>query len=142
MKVFPLLPVIGLLGFATLSSAQGTPVPQVFRSVQEQKGEWRVELEQATSLPAPSAAYTVCAEDPLAAITYAKTPSPCTQRLVKDTAEEAVEESVCPTGTSTAVLMRDGNSVILEQTSAASQFSRWRFTALGACRVSSRDERA
>jgi hypothetical protein len=119
-----------LLSFSTLAAAQD--VPQIFKSIQADRGVWRVELVQAPGGSLVMPPYTVCADDPLAAITYQKRPM-CEKHLVEDTANQAVEESVCPTGTSTAVLKRDGQSVLLKQTSAASQVSTWRFTPLGSC---------
>jgi hypothetical protein len=128
VKVFAF---VMILGFSSLSFAQ--TIPQVFKSLQADKGAWRVELVFLPSPHATVSPYTVCTADPLAAITYEKLPAHCEKRLVTDTVDKAVEESVCPTGTSVAVLTRSGQSVILQQTSAAAQVSTWRFTALGAC---------
>jgi hypothetical protein len=119
----------------TAAIAQNPPVPQVVRAVQEQKGEWEVEVIDGSQRG--KRLRTVCAEDPVAAISYESRPSRCTKRLTKDTADEAVAETVCPQGMSRAVLTRDGRTLHMHLSNPGpngQQVSRWRFTALGACR--------
>jgi hypothetical protein len=131
VKLFAFFMSVTLSGAAF---AQDAPL-QVFRSVQAQKGEWQVEvLEGARPAKAPQ---TVCAEDPLAAVSYEKRPSKCKKRLLKNTADETIREEICPNGSGTVFLKREGKSVLMNTSSSGSngtQKSKWRFTALGACR--------
>jgi len=116
-------------------SAQDASVPLVFRSVQSEKGEWKGEVVSHPGGPGN----IVCAENPFSAVSYERRPGPsgCSRRWVKDTADAAVYERVCPRSATTVVFTRDGNSVLVDVSSTSSsgtQAHKWRFTPLGACR--------
>ena len=127
------------LFLATSVAAQAPVVPQVIRAVQEQKGAWEVEaLDAAWGRNNPR---TICAEDPVAAISYETRPSPCSRKLIRDTTDEAISERVCPQNVSRTVLTRDGKNLFMHISNLGphgQQLSKWRFTALGACREGSK----
>ena len=120
-------------------AAQNVPALRVFQSVQARQGEWRVDLLEAPGLArdATRPSRSVCADDPLTAITYEERPNTCKHRVAKDMADQAVRETVCAHYTSTSRLTREGKSVLAQITVLGpdgKDVTKWRFTALGPCR--------
>jgi hypothetical protein len=131
---------IAALLVATSSFAQDMPVPKIFRSIEGQKGQYKVEfLEGAAAGTAPT--MTVCSDnllkDSSAAKGKSRAESGCKHRLLKDTADEAVMESVCKERTSTVTMKRDGKSMLMTVDSTGPrgpQTMKLRYTHLGPCR--------
>jgi len=126
-----------LLMFSGLCFAdQLWPVPQVFGFVYPATSEWRVERMGPVPRSGPYTRfvpYTVCAVDPLAAVSR---PSQCTRRLVTDHPELAVIESTCARSSGSVTLTREGNAVLADIGGARHQpVQHFRFTVVGTCRV-------
>jgi hypothetical protein len=132
--------VFAALFVATPCLAQDVPVPKIFRGIEGQKGQYKIErLEGAGPGRAPT--ITVCSENLLkdlaAARDKARAESGCKHRLLKDTANEAVMESVCKERTSTVTMKRDGKSWLMTVDSTGPRGPRtmkMRYTHLGPCR--------
>jgi len=129
-----------LLILATTAFAQDVPVPKIFRGVEGQKGQYKVEfLEGARA--GKGSTMTVCSDnllkDSAAAKGKPRAESGCKHRLLKDTADEAVMESVCKERTSTVTLKREGKSMLMTVESTGPrgpQTMKMRYTHLGPCR--------
>ena len=135
--------VVALIGAAFVSGAiaQDAPVPKIFRGLQGQKGQYQVELlEGARAGKGKPPIMTVCTDNLMKnapSADKARTESGCKQRLLKDTADEAVMESVCKDRTSTVTIKREGKSMLMDIASTGprgSDHTKIRYTHLGACR--------
>ena len=132
--------VLTALLLAAPCLAQDVPVPKIFRGVEGQKGQYKVDfLEGAGAGRAPT--MTVCTDnllrDSAAAKGKPRAESGCKHRLLKDTADEAVMESVCKERTSTVTMKRDGKSMLMTVESTGPrgpQTMKMRYTHLGPCR--------
>jgi hypothetical protein len=138
MAQMKLAAVFAALFVATPCLAQDVPVPKIFRGIEGQKGQYKVEfLEGAGRAPT----MTVCSDNLLkdlaAARDKSRAESGCKHRLLKDTADEAVMESVCKERTSTVTMKRDGKSMLMTVDSTGPRGPRtmkMRYTHLGPCR--------
>ena len=128
-------------GFVSCTYAQDMPVPKIFRGLQGQKGQYKVELlEGARAGKEKPPVMTVCTDNLMKnapSADKARTESGCKQRLLKDTADEAVVESVCKERTSTVTIKRDGKTMLMDIQSTGPRgpdHTKIRYTHLGACR--------
>src|SRR5882672_5408210 len=87
------------------------PMPKMFRAMQ--KGQWKMDVLEHSAAKSGKAlpSMTVCTdnlfnESSKGAAKGAETN--CKRRLVKDSADEAVMESVCPERASTVTMKREG----------------------------------
>lgn len=122
--------------------AQDMPVPKMFKDLQGQKGQYQVELlEGGPARKGKPPVMTVCTDNLIKnapAADKAQTKSDCKQRLLKDTADEAVIENVCKDRTSTVTIKREGKSMLMDvqstNPSGKPDHMKIRYTHLGACR--------
>ena len=133
--------VFAAASFVSCAYAQDMPVPKIFRGLQGQKGQYQVELlEGARSGKAKAPVMTVCTDNLMKnppSAEKARTESGCKQRLLKDTADEAVMESVCKERTSTVTIKREGKTMLMDIQSTGPRgpdHMKIRYTHLGACR--------
>lgn len=135
--------LVGLIAAALISSAfaQDMPVPKMFRGLQGQKGQYQVELlEGGPAGKGKPPVMTVCTDNLMKnapANEKAQAKSDCKQRLLKDTADEAVIENVCKERTSTVTIKREGKSMLMDIQSTGPRgpdHTKIRYTHLGACR--------
>jgi hypothetical protein len=124
-------------------AAQDHAVPKMFQTFQQGKGQWRVEILEGTGMQAGKKPppLTMCTDN-LAKQAEGgasrKADSSCTQRLLKDTATEAVVETKCKDRTTTVTMRRESEkSVLMEMASsggsAPERNMKMRYTSLGAC---------
>jgi hypothetical protein len=124
-----------IAAFVSCAYAQEMPVPKMFKGLQGQKGQYQVELlEGGPAGKGKPPVMTVCTDNlmknsPGASKAQAK--SDCKQRLLKDTADEAVIENVCKERTSTVTIKREGKSMLMQ---VQPENMKIRYTHLGACR--------
>ena len=130
--------IVAFLITAVFSSAyaQDMPVPKMFKGLQGQKGQYQVELlEGGPAGKGKPPVMTVCTDNLMknapAAANKAHAKSDCKQRLLKDTADEAVIENVCKDRTSTVTIKREGKSMLMQ---VQPENMKIRYTHLGACR--------
>lgn len=134
-----------LAGFATHVMAQEIPVPKVFKGLDGQNGEYKVQILEripAAKSSRRAPAMTLCTDNLWDSARRAEkraTRDPeCKHRLLKDTADEAVIESVCKERTSTVTLTRENeNSLLMDIASSGARGERkmkMRYTRLGDCR--------
>jgi hypothetical protein len=139
----PVLAACAALYLALPAFAADPPVPQMFRGIAMDKGQWRMdilEVERDGQAQRPRAqSISVCTDNvlkPRAGRGAARTA--CSYRLEKDTADEAVMESKCPDRTSRVMMNREGaNSVLMQVESEGKRGParmKMRFTYEGACR--------
>jgi hypothetical protein len=121
--------------------AQDMPVPKLFEGLQGQKGQYQVELlEGARAGKGKPPVMTVCTDNLMKntpSADKARTDSGCKQRLLKDTADEAIVESVCKERTSTVTIKREGKTMLMDIQSTGPRgpdHMKIRYTHLGACR--------
>ncbi len=117
------------------------PVPKMFRGMQ--KGQWKVDMETMGASKSGRAlpAMNVCTDNPMNHSSSGPTPRPemsCKRRLLKDTADEAVMETVCPELKSTVSMKRESAKVMLVEMNSTGtrgpHSMKMRYTYLGACR--------
>lgn len=139
------LAVCAALAFSASALAQEWPMPKMFKGMQgKPKGQWQMEVLEGGGRAAAGTKMTICtdnlmkdASSPAAKGKSAK--SDCKHKLVKDTAEEAVVESVCGERRSTMTMKRESAKSMLmtvESTTAKGkpQNFKVRYTQLGPCR--------
>lgn len=132
---FALLPM-----FSAAAFAQEMPVPQMFRGMQGQKGQYQVEFLEGGPRGVKAPTMTVCTDNLLRNSAGAEKPraeSSCQHRLLKDTADEAVMESTCPERKSTVTMKREGKRMLMTVDSTGprgAQSMKMRYTHLGPCR--------
>jgi hypothetical protein len=135
----PVTAAFAALFLATSSIAQDLPVPKIVRGVEGQKGQYKVEFLEGAAAGRAST-MTVCTDNLLrdsAAKGKPRAESGCKHRLLKDTADEAVMESVCKERTSTVSMKREGASMLMTVESTGPrgpQTMKMRYTHLGPCR--------
>jgi len=131
------------LVFAASAYAQEMPVPKMFRDLQGQKGQYQVEILDAGRAAKEGArkppAMTLCTDNLMNSASARAKPraeSSCKHSLLKDTADEAVMESVCSERTSTVTMKREGKSMLMDISSTGPrgpQTMKMRYTHLGPC---------
>jgi len=136
-----LAPVV--LIFATTALAQEMPVPKMFRGLEGQKGQYQVEILEGGRAAKEGArkppVMTLCTDNLMNSASERAKPraeSGCKHRLLKDTADEAVMESVCSERTSTVTMKREGKSMLMDISSTGPrgpQTLKMRYTHLGPC---------
>jgi len=127
--------------FVAPSFAQDTPpVPKMFKGIQGQKGQWQMEMLEGGGR-AKGMTMSICTDNlmkPPAAKDASKAESKCKHKLLKDTADEAVMESVCPERKSTITMKRESaKSMLMTMDSTGQrgeQHMKMRYTHLGPCR--------
>jgi len=139
------LSAVFLAGLASNALAQEMPVPKLFKGLEGQKGEYKVEfleggpaMKEGRRMPA----MTVCSDNLIDSASRAEKRSrrgaDCTRRLLKDTDEEAVMESVCTERKSTVTMKRESpKSLVMDIVSTGPRGERkmkMRYTHLGPCR--------
>lgn len=135
------------LGLAAPAYADEPPVPQVFRGVAADKGQWRMEILEGhrggRPIPGGMQGMTICTDNLLRSRgtgerRAARGRDECKYRVLKDTADEAVMESECPDGTSRMTMTREGAKSVLMQAEhqgkRGDSSMKMRYTYLGACR--------
>jgi hypothetical protein len=122
--------------FAASAYAETPPVPKLFKGMQGQKGQYRVDvLEPAGKAPK----MTICTDSVVKSSGEGRRGNAsCKYRLLKDTADEAVIESTCDGRTSTTTVKRESAKTLLisMETAGATgpRTMKMRYTHLGACR--------
>lgn len=130
----------GLLAvFASMAFAQDVPVPKMLEGLKGQKGQYRVEILEGGGRARKGTTITVCSDNLIkdAGGARSRGESSCKHKLLKDTSDEAVIESVCKERTSTVTMKRDGNSVLMDIASnspSGERTMKMRYTHLGPCK--------
>ena len=122
--------------------ADTPPVPKMFKGMQGQKGQYKVEVLEGPGRPdgRKSPSITICTDNLMnqrAQGSRGADPG-CTYKLVKDTADEAVVESKCQERSSTITMKRESAKSMLmsihSEGGRSPQDMKVRYTHLGACR--------
>ena len=130
----------GLLGaFAATAFAQDVPVPKMLQDLKGQKGQYQVEILEGGGRAGRGTKITVCSDNLIkdAGGARSRPESDCRHKLLKDTDDEAVIESVCKERTNTVTLKRDGKSVLMDIVSkreSGERTMKMRYTHLGPCK--------
>jgi hypothetical protein len=121
--------------------AQDMPVPKMFKGIQGEKGQWRMEiLEGGGRAAAKGMTITLCTDNLFdsANKNKPKGESSCKHRLLKDTADEAVVESECKERKTVVTLKRESaKSMLMTMESTGPkgpQTMKMRYSHLGPCR--------
>jgi hypothetical protein len=133
---------VSALAFAVGAAAQDMPVPKMFKGMQgQEKGQWKMEILEAPGRAGKGGmTITVCTDNLMNQAAGRDRPNPepgCKNRLLKDTADEAVVESECKERKSTITLKREGSSMLMTMESSGPKGPRtmkMRATRLGPCR--------
>ena len=128
-----------LAAVAATAFAQDVPVPKMFQDLKGQKGQYRVEILEGGGRAGKGTTITVCSDNLIKDAGGAKprAGSGCRHKLLKDTTDEAVIESVCKERTSTVTMKRDGKSVLMDiasKTPNGERTMKMRYTHLGPCK--------
>lgn len=124
------------LVFQSLLFAQEMPVPKMFKGMEGQKGQWKMEILEGGGR-AKGTTISVCTDLLSQGRDRVKGDSGCKHKLLKDTADEAVVESECKERKSTVTMKRDGTSMLMSIDSTGPrgpQSMKMRYTHLGPCR--------
>ena len=123
------------------AAAEDVVMPRMLKGME--KGQWRMEfLENSQLKPGQKPpVMTMCTDNLMNAAkdrqAKGKGDRQCTQRLLKDGADEAVMETVCPKRTYTTTLKREGAGSVLAEMKATGEHPmhmKMRYTHVGACR--------
>ena len=135
---------IAVSAFAVAASAfaQDMPVPKMFKGMQgQEKGQWKMEMLEGPGRAGKGGmTITICTDNLMNQATgrdKPKTESSCKNKLLKDTADEAVVEHECQDRKSTITMKREGNSTLMTMESTGPkgpQTMKMRATRLGPCR--------
>ena len=134
--------VLAALALAAAPALADDPaVPQLFRGLGAQKGQWRMEILQAEGRGRSirgGMAMTLCTDDLFReARERSARRSDCRLRLLKDTPDEALIDIECPDGTSRLSMKREGAKSLLMQAeihnSRGASTMKARYTHEGAC---------
>jgi len=119
--------------------AQDVPMPRMLKGME--KGAWRVEtLENSAAKGRKLPAMTMCTESLMKQAREqhaAKGERKCTQRLLKDAADESVMEIKCPDTTVTTTMKRESAKSVLADVKATGKHPmtmKMRYTHTGPCR--------
>lgn len=117
------------------------PAPKMFQGMQ--KGRWKVEMIEGPATAKPGRkmpAMSVCTDNLLSHASPESTPhaqTKCKRRLLKDTADEAVMETVCAEHTYNVTLKRESAKVMLIEMKSTgprgAEDRKMRYTYDGAC---------
>ena len=130
-----------LISTAPALAQQDTPpVPKMFQGMQGEKGQWQMEMLEAPGKAGRMPTMTICTDnlmrDPSAA-QKKRGEAGCKYRLLKDTPNEAVMESVCKERKNTVTMTREGpKSMLMSIESEGPRGERqmkMRYTHLGPC---------
>jgi hypothetical protein len=128
----------GALLFAATVAADDVQLPKMFKGMQ--KGQWKAEITEmsANKSGKPMPTMVICTDNLMQHQTAEKADSGCKRRLVKDTASEAVMESVCPERTSTVTMKKENAknvSVTMDSSGKRGpQHMKIHYAYLGACK--------
>jgi hypothetical protein len=139
MKILLIAAIVSLVAPAF---AQQPPVPKMFKGMDGRKGQYQVEMLEGGGRPGGAKAppMTICTDNLMKPPAGKGAPreSGCKHRLLKDTADEAVIESVCDGRTSTVTMKRESaRSLLMTMESSGAkgpQTTKMRYTHIGACR--------
>jgi hypothetical protein len=132
-----------LAALASMAFAQDVPVPKMFEGLKGQKGQYRVEILEGGGRAGKGTTITVCSDNLIKDAgggrgrDAARGEPNCKHKLLKDTNDEAVIESVCKERTSTVTMKRDGKSVLMDIASKSpggDRTMKMRYTHLGPCK--------
>ena len=133
---------LATLAFAAAPAlAQDPPLPQLFRGLGAQQGQWRMEILEAEGRGRTlrgGMAVTLCTDNLFReAQERSARRSDCRIRLLKDSPDEALVETECPDRTSRVSMRREGAKSLLMQAEASSSRGtltlKARYTYEGAC---------
>lgn len=133
-----------LLVLALPARAAEPPVPQLFRGVSGQPGQWRTEILElegpGRSVRGGVAAVTLCTDNLYREArrrAERRGGAGCEHRLLKDTPDEMLMETACPDRTSRILMQREGTSSLLMraevQDRRGASTMKMRYTYEGAC---------
>ena len=133
-----------LLVLALSARAAEPPVPQLFRGVSGQPGQWRMEILEmegpGRSVRGGLAAVTLCTDNLYREARRRadrRGRADCEHRLLKDTPDEMLMESACPDRTSRILMRREGTASLLMQGEVqdrrGASTMKMRYTYEGAC---------
>ena len=124
--------------------AQGTPVPKIFKGMHGQKGQYQVEFLEGASRAGGKTppTMTICTDNLMDQSKGGQKPkaeSKCTNKVLKDTDDEALIETTCPDRTVTSTIRRENAKTIVMTVASKGAKSeprtmKMRYTHLGACR--------
>jgi hypothetical protein len=135
-----LLSLSAVLAVSFAQAQDAPPVPKMFKDLQGQKGQYKVEILEGGGRMGKGSSITVCSNNLIkdAGGGRARPESGCKYQLIKDTDDEAVVESECKERKSTVTMKREGKSMLMDISTSkgagAPQIIRMRTTHLGACR--------
>ena len=129
---------------ASPALAEEPPVPQLFRGLGHEQGQWRMEILEmegrGRSMQGGMPAMTLCTDNLFREArerSQRRGRSDCKYRLLKDTPSEMLMESECPDGTSRILMQREGQKSLLMQGEVKDQRGtstmKMRYTYEGAC---------
>lgn len=133
--------ILSLALLASFAYAADMPVPKVFKGMQGQKGQYQVEVLESAGKSAGQK-MTICTDNlmkpPAEGKGKSSSQSSCKQKILKDTADEAVIESTCDDRKSTVSVKRENAKTLLmsvqSDTKKGPQTMKMRYTHIGACR--------
>lgn len=120
------------------------PVPQLFRGLGHEQGQWRMEILEmegrGRSMQGGMPAMTLCTDNLFREArerSQRRGRGDCTHRLLKDTPAEMLMESECPDGTSRILMQRETAKSLLMQGEVkdrrGTSTMKMRYTYEGAC---------
>ena len=119
--------------FAAQAFADTPPAPKMFKGMQEQRGQYQIVLPDHSGT---SRSLIVCADNVMNSQVKRADPG-CTYKLLKDTADEAVFETMCNGSASTVSMKRESAKSVLvtvrSEGAQGPQTMKIRYTHLGAC---------
>ena len=129
------------LPFAVAVAAEDFPMPRMLKGMD--KGQWKVDiLEHSEAKPGQKMpAMTMCTDNLMKQAkehqAAAKSKDKCTQRLLKDGADEAVMETACSKSTVVTTMKRESAKSVLADIKSTGEHPmnmKMRYTHLGPCR--------
>ena len=128
------------LGFTCAVAADEVMMPKMFKGMQ--KGQWKAEMTESSANTSgrPMPTMMICTDNLFEHQKSAQQmEGDCKRRFVKDTASEAVIESVCPERTTTVTMKKlDADNVeatIDSKSDRGPRHMRMHYTHLGACKA-------
>jgi hypothetical protein len=131
--------------FATFAFADTPPVPKVFKGMSGQKGQYQVDILEGAGKSSSPQKMTICTDNLMQSGPQAKgkgggsSSSSCKHNILKDTADEAIVETICDGRTSKVTIKRESaKSMLMSMESSGAKGPhtvKMRYTHLGACRA-------